>query len=92
MNDGKLIQNGTVDEIINSMPESVWVCSADKKTADDMMKKYKISNLKSGAKGTELRIISAEKPLPDAQRVPASLEDVFLYYFGGKADEENVVV
>lgn len=92
MNDGKLIQNGTVDEIINSMPESVWVCTAEKKMADDMMKKYKISNLKSDAKGAELRIISAKKPLPNAQRVPASLEDVFLYYFGGKADEENVVV
>ena len=92
LNDGKLIQNGTVDEIINSMPESVWVCTAEKKMADDMMKKYKISNLKSDAKGAELRIISAEKPLPNAQRVPTSLEDVFLYYFGGKADEENVVV
>ena len=92
MKDGKLIQNGTVDEIINSMPESVWVCTAEKKMADDMMKKYKISNLKSDAKGAELRIISAKKPLPNAQRVPASLEDVFLYYFGGKADEENVVV
>lgn len=92
MKDGKLVQNGTVDEIINSMPESVWVCTAEKKMADDMMKKYKISNLKSDAKGAELRIISAEKPLPNAQRVPTSLEDVFLYYFGGKADEENVVV
>ena len=92
MKDGKLVQNGTVDEIINSMPESVWVCTAEKKRADDMMKKYKISNLKSDAKGAELRIISAEKPLPNAQRVPTSLEDVFLYYFGGKADEENVVV
>ena len=92
MKDGKLVQNGTVDEIINSMPESVWVCTAEKKMVDDMMKKYKISNLKSDAKGAELRIISAEKPLPNAQRVPTSLEDVFLYYFGGKADEENVVV
>ena len=92
MKDGKLVQNGTVDEIINSMPESVWVCTVEKKMADDMMKKYKISNLKSDAKGAELRIISAKKPLPNAQRVPASLEDVFLYYFGGKADEENVVV
>ena len=92
MKDGKLVQNGTVDEIINSMPESVWVCTAEKKMADDMMKKYKISNLKSDAKGAELRIISAKKPLPNAQRVPTSLEDVFLYYFGGKADEENVVV
>lgn len=92
MKDGKLVQNGTVDEIINSMPESVWICTVEKKMADDMMKKHKISNLKSDAKGAELRIISAEKPLPNAQRVPASLEDVFLYYFGGKADEENVVV
>lgn len=92
MKDGKMVQTGTVDEIIGSMQESVWVCVVEKKMVADMMNKYKISNMKSGIKGVELRIISAQKPYPDAMCVPASLEDVFLYYFGEKAGDENVEV
>ena len=92
MKDGKMVQTGTVDEIIDSMRESVWVCVVEKKMVADMMNKYKISNMKSDIKGVELRIISAQKPYPDAMCVPASLEDVFLYYFGEKAGDENVEV
>ncbi len=92
MKDGKMVQAGTVDEIIGSMRESVWVCVVEKKMVADMMNKYKISNMKSDIKGVELRIISAQKPYPDAMCVPASLEDVFLYYFGEKAGDENVEV
>lgn len=92
MKDGKMVQRGTVDEIINSMQERVWVCIVEKKMVADMMNKYKISNMKSDIRGIELRIIAAEKPLPDAMCVPASLEDVFLYYFGEKAGDENVEV
>ena len=92
MKDGKMVQTGTVDEIIGSMRESVWVCVVEKKMVADMMNKYKISNMKSDMKGVELRIISAQKPYPDAMCVPASLEDVFLYYFGEKAGDENVEV
>ena len=92
MKDGKMVQTGTVDEIIGSMRESVWVCVVEKKMVADMMNKYKISNMKSDIKGVELRIISAQKPYPDAMCVPASLEDVFFYYFGEKAGDENVEV
>ena len=92
MKDGKMVQTGTVDEIIGSMRESVWVCVVEKKMVADMMNKYKISNMKSDIKGVELRIISAQKPYLDAMCVPASLEDVFLYYFGEKAGDENVEV
>ena len=92
MKDGKMVQTGTVDEIIGSMRESVWVCVVEKKMVADMMNKYKISNMKSDIKGIELRIISAQKPYPDAMCVPASLEDAFLYYFGEKAGDENVEV
>ena len=56
------------------------------------MKKYKISNVRAEAHGAELRIISAEKPLPDAVMAEPVLEDVFLYYFGEKGGDSNVVI
>ncbi len=92
MKDGKLMHKGTVDELINVMPESVWECFVEKDMVSGFMKKYKISNMKSETNGVMLRIISHEKPFMDARCVEASLEDVFLYYFGEKAGDENVTV
>ena len=40
--------------------------------------------MKSEINQVMLRIISHEKPVGNAVRVEASLEDVFLYYFGEK--------
>ena len=56
------------------------------------MEKYKISNMKSEINQVMLRIISHEKPVGNAVRVEASLEDVFLYYFGEKAGDENAAL
>ena len=44
--------------------------------------------MKAESDGVELRIISKEKPVPEAKCVEASLEDVFLYYFGEKAGDK----
>ncbi|MGO5053342.1 ABC transporter ATP-binding protein [Lachnospiraceae bacterium LCP25S3_G4] len=92
MKDGKLMHKGTTDEIINSMPEDVWKCFVEKNMVSDLMKKYKISNMKAEPHGVELRIISSEQPFPNAKCVEASLEDVFLYYFGEKAGDENAAI
>lgn len=92
MKDGKLMHKGTADELINSMTETVWECFVEKNMVSDFMKKYKISNMKSEADGVILRIISHEKPIIHAEHVEASLEDVFLYYFGEKAGDENVAI
>lgn len=92
MKDGKLMHRGTADEIINSMPETVWKCFVAKNKVSGFMKKYKISNMKAEPQGVELRIISRKEPFAGATSVEASLEDVFLYYFGEKAGDENVAI
>lgn len=92
MKDGALMHKGTTDKIISSMPETVWECFVEKNMVSDFMKKYKISNMKAEPDGAVLRIISPEKPYINAKSVEASLEDVFLYYFGEKAGDENVEI
>lgn len=82
MKEGSIMCQGTARSLINSMPENVWDCFADKAMVPMLMKKYKISNIKSEPEGISLRIIAREKPFPDAKKVQASLEDVFLYYVG----------
>lgn len=92
MKDGKLLHQGTADELIQSMTEGVWKCYANKSDVPKLMKRYKISNIKSEPHGVELTIISKEKPFPDAVREEATLEDVFLYYFGEKAGADDAVI
>lgn len=90
MKDGEILHKGSVDELINSMPEAVWECLVEKNMVSDFMEKYKISNMKSEMNQVMLRIISYEKPVENAMRSEATLEDVFLYYFGEKAGDSNV--
>ena len=92
MKDGEILHKGSIDELINSMTETVWECLVPKNRVFDFMEKYKISNMKSEINQIMLRIISHEKPVENAMRVEASLEDVFLYYFGEKAGDENATL
>ena len=92
MKDGKIMHKGTADEIIDSMTETVWECLVDKNMISEFVRKYKISNMKSEPQGAILRIISPEKPSFDAVHAAATLEDVFLYYFGEKAGDENAAI
>ena len=92
MKDGEILHKGSIDELINSMTETVWECLVPKNRVSGFMEKYKISNMKSEINQVMLRIISHEKPVENAMRVEASLEDVFLYYFGEKAGDENAAL
>lgn len=89
MKDGQLVISGTSEDIINSMPESVWICRVAKNSIDACLKKYKVSNVKTIPGGAELRIISRTHPTENAIQVDATLEDVFLYYFGERAGEDD---
>ena len=47
MKDGAFVCQGTARSLITAMPENVWHCFADKAMVPMLMKKYKISNIKS---------------------------------------------
>lgn len=91
MRNGKLIHRGTVEELTDSMSEQVWECFAEKSEVSRLTKKYKISNIRPEADGAVLRIVSPEPPAARAVRVDATLEDVFLSYFGEKTEDTNAV-
>lgn len=88
MGEGTILHRGSLEEIIASMPENVWECSVKKDQIAAFMCKYKISNMKTEPEGATLRIISRDRPAESAKRTVASLEDVFLYYFGENAKSE----
>ena len=92
MKDGQLVISGTSEDIIDSMPESVWISRVAKSSIDVCLKRFKVSNVKNISGGAELRIISRNQPTENAIQVDATLEDVFLYYFGERAGDEDAAV
>lgn len=87
MKDGSVVQSGTLDEILSSMPERVWCCEVPRNEVANYLQGYKVANVKTIPQGAELRILADECPSDIARRSEATLEDVFLYYFGEKAGE-----
>lgn len=92
MKDGQIVMSGTTEDLIASMPERVFSCTLTREQVNDYMRKYKVSNVKMVAGGTELRVLSAEPPTERAVMETPALEDVFLYYFGEKAGMDDVQV
>lgn len=90
MKDGEIKAAGTSQELLDAMPTKVWSTQASKKELDTYMKTYKVSNVKTSPQGAEVRILSQDKPSENAVPETATLEDLFLDYFGETADD-NIV-
>ncbi len=92
MKSGRFLCRGSTEELIASMPESVWSLTVEKRQAENYLKQYKVANLKSVSGCVELRILSKERPDDTAVRQEATLEDVFLYHFGERSGDENAQI
>lgn len=92
MNHGRIGLSGTAEELVSSMDMKVWRVRVKSSDVGSYMKTYKVANVKTLQGGTELRVLSEQKPSPHAVEEEATLEDVFLHYFGEKAGEEDDVL
>ena len=79
MKNGRMIRRGTQRQLSDSVGQIVWNCTVSEKNAEDINRRYIVSNIKNRENGVELRIISDRKPITDAQPTDATLEDVYLY-------------
>jgi len=92
MKEGKISYSGSGEELVLGMGQQVWICYVKQGQVRELMKSYKISNMRAEGDTVELRVISKEKPCENALLAKGTLEDVFLYYFGEREenrDEEN---
>ena len=87
LNQGKLENRGISSELVSAIQGYVWEVIIEPVKLDEMLAKYIISNQKHGEKGIVLRIISKEKPTDNARHVQPTLEDLYLYYFRGEAEQ-----
>lgn len=89
MKNGEITVSGTSGELISSMPQKVWRCTVPKEKIEACLKSFKVSNVKTVPGGAELRILSPTPPTANAVQETATLEDVFLHYFGERAGEDD---
>lgn len=92
MKDGRITLSGTAEEVIASMPERVWLFSVPREQVDRYLAAYRVSNLKTTPAGATLRVLSPECPAIGAVETAATLEDVFLHYFGESAGDSDGTV
>lgn len=89
MKNGEITISGTSGELISSMPQKVWRCAVPKEKIETCLKSFKVSNVKTVPGGAKLRILSPTPPTANAVQETATLEDVFLHYFGERAGEDD---
>lgn len=81
MKDGQMIHTGTLENIIKAIDGKVFECIVDEKTAETLTKRYPVINLRAEGENVFLRLVCDGKPHDAAVNVPATLEDLYLYYF-----------
>lgn len=80
---GRLIQQGTLTELLRTIEGFVWnINTATETEVTNIIRTFKVSNVQQQSTGGyRLRVISDQKPFPDATQTQPSLEDVYLWYF-----------
>lgn len=87
MNSGKILVQGSAAELCGSIKKSPWICRVPEHMASQVMNHYQIIHMHKEGKEAVLRILAEEMPVSGAVRADATLEDVFLYYFGEEAGD-----
>lgn len=92
MKEGKMIHTGSPEEVIAAAPVKVYQVLLQREEADGFLKGCRVANLKMEGETMLARVLAEERPCQKAREESLTLEDVFLYYFGEKAGEEDAVL
>lgn len=81
MKNGQMLHCGSLENIMGVIDGKVFEFSADSKTAELLSRRYPVINFRTEGENVLLRLVCDEKPSAAAVNVPATLEDLYLYYF-----------
>lgn len=85
MKKGRIVEQGTLKEVTESVQGKVWECLVGQQEADRLNLEYSVSNLRNEGDKIYLRIVSDESPCNGAVPASPGLEDVYMYYFEEEA-------
>jgi len=89
MKSGQLIHNDSLDEIIKVIDNKIWECNVSTSEAEKLSQIYTIINIRHEKDKTFLRLVSDISPAPEAVKVDACLEDLYIYYFSEVSHDEK---
>lgn len=90
MKSGQIVQFGKLQNIISEINGQVWECVVPSARAEEYAATFNTSNLRNLENNkTALRIIADRPPMEKAVRVQPNLEDLYLFYFKGDAENDK---
>ena len=89
MKQGKIVLQGPMETITNSIQGKVWEVMVDERKAAQYSRNLHVVNLHHEGNLVRLRIVDDAAPAPDASIVEPSLEDLFLYHFSEDVQNER---
>lgn len=82
LHEGNMLKFGSPAELCGELKDKVWSLELMEPDVPAALVHHTISNMAREDNGIRLRIISEEKPHPEAVTVTPNLEEVFLYHCG----------
>lgn len=89
MKSGAIFLQEPMDSVTDSITGKVWELLVDEGETAGYNNRFSVVNLHHENGKVRLRIVHDTAPSTDAVNVQPSLEDLFLYYFGGEAHQER---
>ena len=89
LKEGLLVAQDTPAVLEEQISGTVWQAAVSDQVLQTEMTQYKISNMQRDEEKVILRLLANRQPHPDAVPVKPNLEDVFLFYFGGRVYETS---
>lgn len=90
MKKGSLILSGSPADLTAAAFGMTWTLLVPAGVVERYEINYCICNLRHIEDKVELRIVSKERPSPEAQCVPVNLEDLFLFYFADEIEGNDM--
>ena len=87
MKQGKILLQGPMETVTNSIGGKVWEVMADERKAAWYSRNLRVVNLHHEGNLVRLRIVDDAPPAPDASIVEPGLEDLFLYHFSADVQD-----
>jgi ABC-2 type transport system ATP-binding protein len=84
VNKGKLLREDAPENFLNELESKVWEWTVKSNDLPALKQNYIISGTIRRSSGVQVRVVSADKPDPNAQNVSPTLEDAYLFFIGGK--------
>jgi ABC-type multidrug transport system ATPase subunit len=81
MKEGRILKSGSPDTLVKELEGKVWVITVPDSTLTDLRKGYKVGNMSRKNGNLEVKIISNEKPFPNALLAQPTLEELYLSCF-----------